>query len=382
MKKKKCLIYGCIAVLLVIIGFCIAVLTPYGQISKARINNSSVLTSSYTNISGTTSNQSESYDALVVPQNDEASKSEETVTENTELSSVHESAQRTDSTSKNNSVQTVVSQVQSQSQSQISTPPPITINSGKTVYADLKVVQLPQEADFGEHYDYALDLYNRFKSGNFESGKQYEFSGLSRKECEEEIKNFFDTFKATCLKGVDELIIQNKSVRTTYYQSSITRGGRTEIMVTLSEKYFNEYQRIVWVQNTIQSIVGDGISEKTVIDRMTDWCINHCSYDHNHQYIGEPYRSDYTIAQELLQSKSGICHEFAKLICCACDLYGIPNEYIGTPNDGRPQSLRHAWNRICIGGTWYYADVTWDVCYGYNAYPLSETLWEDHNKFM
>lgn len=333
-------------------------------------NNLSAVSSGYT--SSTASSQIESYDAIVEPQKDATSESPKSVIENAETHSSHDISSKSSSTTKNQFVQSTVSQAPTQASTSV------TVNSGKIVYASPKEIQPPQEADFGEYYDYALDLYNQFKSGNLEAGKKYEFPHLNQPQWDAKVIAFIDAFRTTCLKDVDSLIPRSTSLRSIYHQTLDNSSGETKIMMYLDENYFKEYQKIMWVQNTIQSIVGNGVTEKTVVDQIANWCIGNCSYNYDYQYTGV-YRGEYTIAYDLLQSKKGICNDFAKLVSFTCDLYGIQNEFIATP-EGREK--RHAWNRICIGGTWYYIDVTWSVCAGYNKYPLTETLWENHNKYL
>lgn len=229
------------------------------------------------------------------------------------------------------------------------------VQEGSFVYAKLKEIKEPKESDFGEYYSYAAEIYQQYITGTYEE-KVYEFASA------EDAINFLDVFDEKCL-GETGIALHRKYMTTNY--------GKAQM--ELSKTSIEYYQELMWKQNLIVSIVGNGISQRSVIENLIRWCVSNCSYDYG-------YQAHYV--EGLLRDKMGICSDYANLVCEVCELYGIPCEYISSPDDGRAFLDRHAWNRVCLGGTWYYVDVTWSVCYGYNAYPLSEALWEDHYKYL
>lgn len=371
--KSKTLILCCIGILLLLFSVCIFALQFNS--SEADAVSSSIVSASSSVISCNS-------EGVVSPQNDVTSSTidEENINQGNSKSetTLLEDDQTESTLDTNHQVSNISSVVSSATQSN---PLPSNISNGEIVYANPIQILPPKEADFREYYDYALDMYNQFKSGNFETEKQYEFPHLNQTQWDSKVKEFFDTFQTTCLKEVDSLIPRSTSLRSIYHQSLDNSNGETKIMVTLDEGYFEEYQKIVWVQDTIQSIIGNGVTEKAVVDRMTDWCIQNCQYDNDYQFNGE-YRDVITVVKNLLQTQKGICDDFAQLVSYTCDLYGIPCEYIASPNDGRLAAKRHAWNRVCVGDTWYYIDVTWCVCDGFASYSLTETLWENHEQYL
>ncbi len=310
---------------------------------------------------------------IVAPQ----STPQTTEISNTEISSA--SKVTSEITSSQTNIQVDIS---SQSEAVFSQNQSSNVPDERIVYAVPNVIQKPKKDDFGAYYETALSIYNQFLSGVFEQQKTYEFPHLNQIEWDANVKEFFEIFQSTCLKDIDNKIIRDANVRSMYHQFLDNTSGKTKIIVQLDKGYFNEYQNMIYTQNTIQAIVGDGIPETMVVSQITDWCIRNCSYNYGYQYSTEEYRGLYTIVKNLLQNKTGICDDFSKLVNVTCDIYGIRNEYIGSPSDGRPQSQRHAWNRICISGTWYYIDVAWSVCAGYNAYPLTEELWKNHETYL
>ena len=298
-------------------------------LSSCREQNQEKSYSATSAILSTNSTESdlETYDSIVVPQSTTESKL--TVLEEEQevpTSSTSVSSEKVDIAAETkNQTATDIKSSQTTQAASPSASQTISINNGKVVYATPKIIQAPKESDFGEYYSYALDMYHQFQSGTLVEGKTYEFPHLNQTQWDAEVKDFFNTFQSTCLKDVDNLIPRSTSLRSIYHQSLDNSSGETKIIVSLDEGYFAEYQKIAWVQNTIQSIVGNELTEKAVIDRIANWCIRNCSYDYDYQYTGN-YRDEYTIVQDLLQSKSGICNDFARLVSFTCDLYGIKSQ--------------------------------------------------------
>lgn len=318
-----------------------------------------------------TTSSLESVGGIAVPQSTPQSSAVEKA-DDPQISAQEEILSQVETTRKVSQQETTSEPNATQSTSNFSPAP--SIPDGKTVFAHPIRINAPKESDFGEWYDYALDIYRQFVTGTFQENRNYLFPyDAEIHPWDKQVKDFFNIFQEKCLTGLD--------IDVSYHQYLDNTTGEIKIRIQLDETSITRYQDIVYVQSTIQSIVGDAESERTVIDRITDWCIQNCRYDNDYQFAGE-YRDTNTVVKNLLKTKKGICDDFAKLISYTCDLYGISCEYIASPNDGRLVAKRHAWNRICIDDTWYYTDVTWSVCAGYNAYPLTTVLWEDHEQYL
>lgn len=57
---------------------------------------------------------------------------------------------------------------------------------------------------------------------------------------------------------------------------------------------------------------------------------------------------------ETLESKKGLCFDFAALVCCMLRAQGIPTQLV----IGYADSSYHAWNRVWIDGSWRLMDTT------------------------
>lgn len=373
--KDKTLTLYCIGILVLLLGICSFALSCSSAEENEGFNPSA--TSTHSIVSSVS--ESKSSEDVVTPQSvlnetvDQSTFTQEVKgAESQEIQSQTSSTTDTNNYSQEVAVQSMSTlQTQTSEQSEVSTPP---IKEGEIVYANPKSIQEPKESDFGEWYDYALDIYGQFIAGTVQENQDYYFPyNAEIHPWDKSVKDFFATFQEKCLTGLD--------IDVAYHQYLDNTNGETRIRIQLDQSSISQYQDIVYVQNTIQSIVGNAVSERTVIDRITDWCIQNCQYNSDYQFNGE-YRDVNTVVKNLLQTQKGICDDFAQLVSYTCDLYGIPCEYIASPNDGRSTAKRHAWNRVCIGGTWYYIDVTWSVYAEYNAYPLSETLWENHEQYL
>ena len=341
LKKETRILISCIAIVL----SALLIICLFSQCTHEIETNSSSTNSEFTSVmvsEANTSSNLENPENIVIPQS--------SVDVMEEISSVTETVTPSATVNENSDTSQKVSSPQSDSQ-----PISAAINEGNIVYADLKKISEPTESDFGKYYSYAVNVYQQHITGVYED-ETFEFDSSTDADA------FLDQFNNTCLKNTG-IVLHLKSQTSNY--------GKTQIK--LFQLSVQDYQDLIYKQNTILSIIGNGITERTVIERLINWCIANCSYDYN-------YQAHYVMG--LLQDKKGICADFTNLVCDVCELYGIPCEYISSPDDGRDYLDRHAWNRVCIGGTWYYVDVTWSVCCGYNAYPLTETLWENHYQYL
>ena len=58
--------------------------------------------------------------------------------------------------------------------------------------------------------------------------------------------------------------------------------------------------------------------------------------------------------EKTLKSKSGICFDFAAIVCCMLRTQGIPTKLV----IGYADRAYHAWNQVYIDGSWQLIDTT------------------------
>lgn len=109
----------------------------------------------------------------------------------------------------------------------------------------------------------------------------------------------------------------------------------------------------------------DGMSEREAVHNMTWWIATHMTYVINNGYAHVGFTTG-----------KGQCCTYAMMFDEMCEALGIECEYVVGDAGGL-----HAWNRVRIGDSWYWVDVTWfdDIndCFD-EEYSLSETLWASH----
>lgn len=107
-------------------------------------------------------------------------------------------------------------------------------------------------------------------------------------------------------------------------------------------------------------VLAEGICSGCTSDRekahaIYEWVITNITYDEDYypQY-------QYFDIRKTLQTREGICFDFANLYAALCRSQGIPCCIL----DGRrigSESDQHVWNRVYYDGTWWNLDVTYDT---------------------
>lgn len=75
-----------------------------------------------------------------------------------------------------------------------------------------------------------------------------------------------------------------------------------------------------------------------------------------------------TITAECLKIGKALCAGYANAFDALCTMSGIYSTVESSPS--------HAWNKVYVGGTWYYVDPTWNDTSN-NGYLMSTSLWQD-----
>lgn len=82
-----------------------------------------------------------------------------------------------------------------------------------------------------------------------------------------------------------------------------------------------------------------------------DYITKSCSYS-----FGDPGNDNEYSAYGALIEGEAVCSGYAQAMGLLLTCAGIENSYIVGLGDGEP----HAWNLVCIDGSWYHVDATWD----------------------
>lgn len=224
----------------------------------------------------------------------------------------------------------------------------------------------PSETVFGAYYQQAVSLYDAiiycvnettisFPVGGYENNK----SGLPD-AVKQEIENFESLFTETVLQGH----ILLRRTKASYYSGTAEYepANINADLIDVAAKKLPIYTALV------QAGIYNGMSELDAVLAINEWICSTVTY-------GESYNSP----QETLSSGKTNCTGYAVLFHAMCKNIGIDCQiatgYV-TKND---ETEGHAWNRVKIGGEWYYIDVCWnDTDYAKNRYLLSNEVWADH----
>lgn len=224
------------------------------------------------------------------------------------------------------------------------------VSSGRTVSANYQArIYEPSQEVFGKYYDYAIQVYNYANTGQKVSLLDF--------DTEDEMNTFLEQVRTT--------MFQDSKVNSLSGYSFAYTTTDSKVHMQPMNIGYEEFQEKRGLDSFIVSICGNGISEKQMIDSLNNWLISNTNYDYSFQEDSYEYWGVY-------YNHSAVCNGYARFVEYACDLYEIPCEVIiGNSGD-------HAWNRVQIGGTWYYLDTTWNVTTKSNSYGLSTSLWEGH----
>ena len=78
-----------------------------------------------------------------------------------------------------------------------------------------------------------------------------------------------------------------------------------------------------------------------------DWLVRHVTYDQDDS------RASHT-AYGLFANATAVCEGYSQAFMLAMERLGVPCVIV------RSEDMEHQWNMVCIDGTWYHVDVTWD----------------------
>ncbi len=92
------------------------------------------------------------------------------------------------------------------------------------------------------------------------------------------------------------------------------------------------------------------------------WITENIEYDYAYDPVYQYFDSAKT-----LQTKKGVCYDFAHLFAAYCRSQGIPC-YVVDGNCKTNRAAKHSWNRVYFNGSWWDVDLTNDANHPDNLY--------------
>lgn len=223
----------------------------------------------------------------------------------------------------------------------------------------------PKEEDFAQYYDHAVKLYNAIVNGEemcylfFEDSP---FTSDSYKKEHAMYKEFKDIF--------ERKVLNNKAaiVEDCFVTGAFPEGAGL-LRVDIFSGDILRLANMFYEANRSAGLY-DGMSAKDAVIKINNWICNTVTYTQG-----------YTTAEDALNGKAQCCG-YAKLFYYMCKNIGVECSYITGcvySSDISTTSCPscHAWNKVKIGGNWYYVDVCWNDTVSGNKYLLSDVLWEN-----
>ena len=117
-------------------------------------------------------------------------------------------------------------------------------------------------------------------------------------------------------------------------------------------------QATLWDTETVEladEICADCYTDEEKVKAIHEWIIHNFEYDYGYTPIVQ-----YSNVHQTVESRKGICYDFAHLFAALCRSQNVPCYVVdGTPYD--PAKDCHTWNRVYFNGSWWIVDVTYDI---------------------
>ncbi len=101
------------------------------------------------------------------------------------------------------------------------------------------------------------------------------------------------------------------------------------------------------------SCILPGMSDLQKALVLHDWLVLHKAYDYDNYLAGTLPEISYS-AYGVMVLGTGVCEGYARAYADLLQRCGIPCITVNST------SMNHTWNQVCLDGSWYHVDVTWD----------------------
>lgn len=117
-------------------------------------------------------------------------------------------------------------------------------------------------------------------------------------------------------------------------------------------------QATLWDSETVEladEICADCYTDEEKVKAIHEWMTHNFEYDYGYTPVVQ-----YSNLHQTVETRKGICYDFAHLFAALCRSQNIPCYVVdGTPYD--PAKDCHTWNRVYFNGSWWNVDVTYDI---------------------
>ena len=137
-----------------------------------------------------------------------------------------------------------------------------------------------------------------------------------------------------------------------------TLGAMVIGMLTVRDKGKKEGLSVFWTDDIdafSKEITIHAESDKEKVSAFYSWITENIRYDYEADMLYQYFDIGRT-----LQTKKGICFDYASLFAALCRSQGIPC-YIVDGYSRENFSYKHTWNRVYYDGAWWNLDVTYDA---------------------
>lgn len=152
--------------------------------------------------------------------------------------------------------------------------------------------------------------------------------------------------------------------------------GAIITLISINNYWIKEGLAVIWTDDLdalSDEICADADDDKEKVQSIYHWVTNNIRYDYEAEMVYQHVDISRTV-----QTKKGICFDFATLFAALCRSQGIPC-YILDGYSREDYSCKHTWNRVYYDNRYWNLDVTYDaiqiqensdVLYGFRSIGL------------
>ena len=216
------------------------------------------------------------------------------------------------------------------------------------------VLSFAADRAIGNEFDFSRLFYNTYKTDSGRAilnngGTTLSLTGLGSMSQTKSMltsESAYSAIKAfmPCSFSIDYYFFSNGQIRAELIVEQTSRLRQAE---TAARQVFAR-------------IISPGMSDTEKVKAIHDYIVLNCEYDYNaiDNYSFAPY-SYYGV----FINKKAVCSGYADAFKLLCDMADIPSLIVCGTASNSTDTMPHAWNMVCLNGSWYYVDSTFDDPY-------------------